>query len=115
MAVPILSEEELERNRLAFQKRLKVEWLKEIEKVEAAVDARVREFFFTGRSLPYEVSVTVPGELLAGGGSAIFRDLDDYSQRVITVVRNNYGQAGWTTKVKRTDDGFRFVLGRKAR
>ncbi len=114
MAVHILSEADLQRNRRAFQKRLRVELRLACEEVETAVDARIREHFFVGRPPPYEVRVTIPETVVEGDRRVVFADIDDYCRKIIPLVRKNYSRAGWSSVVKRSGATLRFILNRKA-
>ncbi len=114
MAVQILSVEDLERNRKAFQKRLRVELRLASEAIETAIDVQIREYFFVGKTLPYEITVAIPKEVSAGEKRMVFLDVDDYCRKIIPLVRKNYSQAGWSSVVKRDTNRLRFIFKRKS-
>lgn len=113
MAISIMSDKELERNRFAFQKRLKVVIREEATILEKVMDAQIRERFFKGERLPYEIAVAVPEGIQAGANREIFQDENNYAKTIIPIIRRKYGTAGWSSVVKREPGKMKFILGRK--
>lgn len=112
MAVQLISEEDLYRNRMGFAKRRKVAIVREAEKLEQYIDKEVSARLHKGMVLPYAISVTIPESILTKKDQGDFLDADDYFTAVVTELRELYHKAGWSSKAKRTDDTIQFLLDR---
>ncbi|MBF0108076.1 MAG: hypothetical protein HQL76_02720 [Magnetococcales bacterium] len=112
MAVHLISEEDLQRNRLAFAKRRKVAIARETQRLEELIDREVSSRMHKGMILPYVVSFAIPEAIMSKKDQSDFLDADDYFMAIVTELRELYRKAGWASKVKRTDDQVHLTLDR---
>ncbi|MBF0146091.1 MAG: hypothetical protein HQL84_08255 [Magnetococcales bacterium] len=112
MAVQIISEEDLYRNRMAFAKRRKVAIAQETDKLEKMIDKEVSSRLHKGMNLPYTVTFAIPEAIMSKKDQSDFLDADDYFLAIVTELRDLYRKAGWASKVKRTADQVQVILDR---
>lgn len=112
MAVLLISEEDLQRNRAAFAKRRKVAIAQETEKLEKMIDKEVGSRLHKGMSLPYVINFAIPEAIMTKRDQSDFLDAEDYFLATVTELRDLYRKAGWASKVKRTAEQVQFVLDR---
>lgn len=112
MAITLISEEDLQRNRMAFANRKKVAVARETERLEKLIDKDIASRMHKGLSLPYTITFSIPEAIMSKKDQSDFLDGDDYFATIVSHLRDAYRNAGWASKVKRTLDQVQFILDR---
>ncbi|HIJ85284.1 MAG: hypothetical protein HW380_1464 [Magnetococcales bacterium] len=112
MAIPLISEEDLQRNRMAFAIRRKVAVRQETEKLERMIDREAASRLHKGISLPYTIPFQIPEGIVSRKEQGDFLDADDYFLSIATELREIYRKAGWASKVKRVGEAVHIMLDR---
>lgn len=112
MAISLIPEEDLQRNRMAFANRKKVAVARETERLEKQIDKDVASRLHKGLTLPYTITFSIPEAIMSKKDQSDFLDGDDYFAVVVAHLRDVYRNVGWVSKVKRTLDQVQFILDR---